>query len=122
MNSKPQHYLASLLTNVPFRAAGVVVGAVLLLAFSGEGIEASDGSWMFRRSYFSHAPEPGCETDYPQPVSKSAYRRAYHGVHPGFAVTGGYRINRVQFNLNGGVDSTVQYEGWNMMYQPRYKP
>ncbi|MEZ6045617.1 MAG: hypothetical protein R3C11_08585 [Planctomycetaceae bacterium] len=104
------------------RPLGIILGCLLALISFSSMAEAADGSWMYRRSYFSHAPEPDCDIQYPQPVSKSAYRPAYHGVHPGFAVTGGYRVNRVQFQLGGSVDTTVQYENWNMMYQPRYKP
>ncbi|QDU81643.1 hypothetical protein Pla110_33870 [Polystyrenella longa] len=100
----------------------ILLGTLLMLVFTGVESEAADGSWMYRRSYFSHAPEPHGEIHYPQPESRSAYRKAYHGVNPGFAVTGGYRVNRVQLRSGNSVDTTVQYEGWNMMYGPRYKP
>ncbi|MCA9040992.1 MAG: hypothetical protein KDA65_11640 [Planctomycetaceae bacterium] len=105
------------------RPFGILAGCLLALIFCGSASEAADGSWMYRRSYFSHAPDPYSEIQYPQPVSQSAYRPAYHGVHPGFAVKSGYRINRIQFQTgSGGFDTTIQYEGWNMMYGPRYKP
>jgi hypothetical protein len=84
------------------------VGAVISLAPSS----ASAADWMFRRSYYSHVPQPGVDVEYPLPESRSAYRGAWVGNTPGFAARGGYRINRLHLHSGDSIDTTVIYEGW----------
>lgn len=62
---------------------------------------ASD--WMFRRSWFSHAPEPG----QPVPQSRSAIRRAVPQIGPGFAVRSTYRFNVYRIRNGQSYDTTV---------------
>ena len=71
----------------------------------------ADG-WMFRRSYFSHAPLRGEASPYALPESRSAYRHAWAGTSPGIAVRGGYRYNTTFLRSGNSVDVTVQREHW----------
>jgi hypothetical protein len=67
--------------------------------------------WMFRRSYYTHAPLPAY--DWPSPeLSRSAYRRAYIGAGPGFAIRGGWRYNTIVLQSGNSTDVTIQRENW----------
>ncbi len=75
--------------------------------------EASAGAWLFRRSYFSHVLPPDVAATYPQPESRSAYRRAIPSPHPSFSIRGGYRHNTINIRGAGGSrDYTVEREYW----------
>jgi len=67
--------------------------------------------WMFRRSYFSHELPPSIAARYPRPASRSAYRIPY-ARGDGFAVRGGYRINRIYLQSGNSTDTTYIYENW----------
>ncbi len=85
-------------------------GMILLLCWCSRDLRASD--WIYRRSYFSHdipLEKSGFESF---PESRSAYRRAYVNPGPGFAVRGGYRINRIFLNDHNSSDLTVIRENW----------
>ena len=77
-----------------------------LLAVGNTG-QASD--WMFRRSYYSHAPEP---SDVGYPESRSARRQPFAGAHPRSAIRGGYRYNNVVIQSGNSFDRTVIRENW----------
>lgn len=82
---------------------------------------APAADWMFRRSYHSHAVVPvdpcGPAVDpmllsIPAPASRSAYRPAFIGTYPGFAIRSGYRVNRITMFSGNSLDQTIIREGW----------
>lgn len=95
------------------------LSSAFVLAFSALPMEAADGSWMFRRSYFTHEDDCCSETNYPKPVSRSAYRPAYVGSTSNYSFRGGYRFNRVNIRGAGGTyDTTIRRESWGGVYGP----
>jgi hypothetical protein len=88
------------------RLALVALAAVLAVSFNA--VRAED--WMFRRSYYSHAPQPGEPVLNPESINRSAYRRAYISTSPGFAVRGGWRYNTIFLQSGNSTDVTVQRE------------
>lgn len=78
--------------------------------------EAAADEWMFRRSYYSHTLPPEVRQAYPTPESRSAYRRAYVGLQPGFAVRGGYRYNTTRLRSGSSVDTTITRENWFQLW------
>ena len=85
--------------------------ALLLSIYPTAEVFAADG-WMFRRSYFSHElPREVAET-LPRPESRSAYRPAVVNYGPGFAIRGGYRINRIFIRSGQSTDLTVIRQDW----------
>ena len=66
---------------------------------------------MFRRSYYSHELPPSVAARYPRPRSRSAYRIPY-ARGAGFAVRGGYRLNRIYLQSGNSTDTTYIYENW----------
>jgi len=92
-----------------------------MLMSASEPVEAADGSWMFRRSYFSHADNCCGEVEYPQPVSRSEYRPAYVGSTTNYSFRGGFRFNRINIRGAGSsYDTTIRHEGWGGFYGPPY--
>lgn len=89
------------------RLAGLTL---LLLPFIPETSHAAD--WMYRRSYYSHQLPPEAQAYYPQPEMRSALRRPFVGMTPGFAARGGYRINRILLRSGNSTDLTVIYNDW----------
>jgi hypothetical protein len=92
------------------RFAVLACGVCWLSAMPTAETRASE--WMFRRSYYSHNLPPEYAAHFPRPRSLSAYRRPYVGTGPGFAVRGGYRINRVFLRSGNSTDTTILYESW----------
>lgn len=91
----------------------VLICAFLLsaAAYSNAEVWAADG-WMFRRSYYSHEVPAEVQAQLPLPESRSAYRPAVTGFGPGFAIRGGYRINRIFLQSGQSTDLTVIRQGW----------
>lgn len=72
---------------------------------------AHAGDWMFRRSYYSHAPIPGLLDD--NPPSRTAYSEPWTGAHSRFAIRGGWRINTFTIqNGTGSIDRTFFRDSW----------
>lgn len=61
---------------------------------------------MFRRSYHSHDDSPG-NLGAESPRSRAAYREAYVGAHPHFAIRGGWRNNFYTLRNGTTTDTTV---------------
>jgi len=81
----------------------VLASFVVLAGLSGidcQPAEASD--WMFRRSYYSHGGGQAAMDE--AAPSRTAYREPWVGVHPRFAIRGGWRFN--SFILQNGLNST----------------
>jgi len=85
-------------------AVAVIVSLVVSLA---SATSAHAEQWMFRRSYFSHVPQAGTSVTYPQPESRSAYRRAYVGRGFGFAARSVYRYNTLYLRSGNSQDVTI---------------
>jgi hypothetical protein len=82
--------------------AAIVFAGAIFTVISVSTAPARAGDWMFRRSYYSHAPAPGTVEE---PIStRSAYREPWVGAHPRFAIRGGWRFNT--FTLQNGFGST----------------
>jgi hypothetical protein len=75
-----------------------------------ESARAED--WMFRRSYYSHARPPEHLAQFPPPERRTAYRPAFAGVTPGFAIRGAYRYNRMQLGQGRNADVTIYRQDW----------
>lgn len=111
--------------NKNWRTSSVQILGIFLfgLLCDPAAIHAADGSWMFRRSYFTHQDDCCGEVNYPKPVSRSAYRPAYVGSTSQFSFRGGYRINRVHIRGAGPTwDTTIRQEGWGASYGPPVGP
>jgi hypothetical protein len=85
---------------------GIVCGALL----SG-GVARGD-DWMFRPSYFTHAPAASQPRYITPPMYRSAYRPAVTGLTPGFAVRGGYRWNHITLGTGRFADVTILRGGF----------
>lgn len=73
---------------------------------------AQADDWMYRRSYYSHAPVDGLPADYPLPEHRSAYRPAYYREAFGFSVRSAYRINNYVIRNGPRTDRTIYQEGY----------
>ena len=71
---------------------------------------ADAGDWMFRRSYYSHAPVSGLLDD--SPPSRSSYVEPWVGAHPRFAIRGGWRFNSFSLQNGTSTDRTFYRENW----------
>jgi hypothetical protein len=71
---------------------------------------AEAGDWMFRRSYYSHAPIPGLLDE--SPPSRSNYAEPWTGAHPRLAIRGGWRFNNFTINNGTSTDRTYFRESW----------
>jgi len=95
---------------------GRVSIAVIAVAIFGVPLSrtasASDESWVFRRSYFSHVLPPEVQAKYPVPESRSAYRRPLVHVYPGFAVDSVYRYNPITIFNGSSTDTTIYRQFW----------
>ncbi len=67
---------------------------------------------MFRRSYYSHHRPPEHFEQFPPPERSTAYRPAFVGVTPGFAIRGAYRFNRIQLGQGRNSDVTIYRQDW----------
>jgi hypothetical protein len=91
------------------RIAGLMTCIVASFLLSS-GASAED--WVFRPSFYSHAPNPALEAMAPRPLGRSAYRVPVIGAGPGFAIRGGYRINSMVLQSGQSVDMTIFRQGW----------
>lgn len=82
------------------------------LLADGPAQEVRGEDWMFRRSYYSHERPPGEPPGYPLPRSRAAYRPAYVGQNPGFAIRGAHRFNTIYLRSGNSVDVTILREDW----------
>ena len=73
---------------------------------------ADEQGWMFRRSYFSHVLPPQIQARYPVPESRSAYRRPYVNLSPGFGVRGSYRYNPIMIYDGQSTDVEIYRQFW----------
>ena len=112
----PQRDPALLAARFPFRTTTATPRAVaarvlgLLVAMLVCPQIAQADNWMFRPSYYSHAPLPGQPT---VPVNqRSAYRQPFAGNHPHAAIRGGFRYNSMVLSNSQSVDRTVIRENW----------
>jgi len=96
-------------TESSFVSLRVAIVAFVLLGIL-PAVQA-DG-WMFRRSYDSHDVPPEVADSFPRPESRSAYRPARVSYGPGFAIRGGYRINRIFMRSGQSTDLTVIRQDW----------
>lgn len=80
------------------------------LGFFPGALRAED--WMFRRSYYSHHVPLEHRAQFPPPQRRTAYRPAYVGITPGFAVRGVYRYNRIQLGQGRNSDVTIYRQDW----------
>ena len=89
--------MARHISNIAKRSivTGLLAGSLAIVCTQ----DASAGTWMFRRSYYSHVLPPDVAANYPQPESRSAFRRAVPSPNPSFSVRGGYRYNTI--NIRG---------------------
>jgi hypothetical protein len=84
-----------------------------LSAFAVNSAAADDGSWVFRRSYFSHVLPPQVQARYPVPESRSAYRLPLVDIYPGVSVQGVQRYNTIILgNGTNGTDTTTYRQFW----------
>jgi hypothetical protein len=100
---------------LPFRHGDLTMSAAIklltaLVFFFGFAAQIPAEDWMFRRSYYSHVPAGELPPDYPQPVSRSAYRIAHYRY--GYGVNAGYRINNYIIQNGNRIDRTYYTEGW----------
>ncbi|MBI1313548.1 hypothetical protein GC176_19835 [bacterium] len=92
---------------------------LIVLTFCGSTAAntATANDWMFRPSYYSHAIPADMAADagqlasandpmFPQPVPRSAYRRAYAQLGPGFALRSNYRFNIYRLRSGQSQDTT----------------
>jgi len=92
------------------KIAGLLFSVCLALGFAAAA-PANAGDWMFRRSYYSHAPIPGLLDD--NPPSRSSYAEPWTGAHSRFAIRGGWRINTFTIqNGTGSIDRTYFRDSW----------
>ncbi len=74
--------------------------------------EAQAEHWMYRRSYYSHQLPPEIQSQYPLPLSRTAYRPTFMRSGPGYNVRGGYRIKRFFLRSGNSTDMTIYREDW----------
>jgi hypothetical protein len=79
---------------------------------SGSASADDEQSWMYRRSYFSHVLPPQIQARYPVPESRSAYRRPYVNLSPGFGVRGSYRYNPIMIYDGQSTDVEIYRQFW----------
>jgi len=95
-----------------FRSIRAMRWLFLAVVLTRPGDAANADDWMFRRSYYSHhLPEEHLQR-YPLPRRRTAYRPAYVGTTPGFAIRGAYRYNRVQLGNGRNADVTIYRQNW----------
>src|SRR5262245_32205335 len=68
--------------------------------------------FLFRRSYYSHVANDGLDALAPIPTNRSAYRYPITSSGPGFAIRGGYRINRMVIQSGNSYDVTIFRQNW----------
>ena len=90
-----------------WKTLAIVCGLAALLAPQPALAEG----WMFGKSYYSHANSPGFQ-DGEIPSPRSAYRQAFVGAHPRFAIRGGWRMNSIVISNGYSVDRTIIREDW----------
>ncbi len=91
---------------------------VLGFGLSTDATVAVANDWMFRSSYYSHAPSPELlaaqeqmpeqfVSPYPQPMPRSGYRPAHAQLGPGFAIRSKYRFNVYRLWTGHSYDTTI---------------
>jgi hypothetical protein len=94
----------------PLTMAAAII-CLSLATISVSAPQASAGEWMFRRSYYSHAPQPGQEEE--GPGARSVRREPWVGAHPRFAIRGAWRFNTFSIqNGSGSSDRTYFRESY----------
>lgn len=91
------------------------LACLLLLSVAtvvGMATEAQAEHWMYRRSYYSHQLPPEIQSQYPLPLSRTAYRPTFMRSGPGYNVRGGYRIKRFFLRSGNSTDMTIYREDW----------
>lgn len=92
---------------LPIRLIALLLAVTFAVASAST---ANADSWMFHRSYYTHAPEHGGTSG---PVStRSGYREAFAGDHPRGAIRGGYRWNTIRMGSGSSMDNTVIRENF----------
>lgn len=77
--------------------------AAMLLAVS----TTQAGSWVFRRSYYSHQPAS------PVRIGRPATGGPFYSRPQGGYFTGGYRYSRSTISIQGQIfDNLIQIESW----------
>ncbi len=90
----------------------VTLAIALIAGLVANSSASADESWMYRRSYFSHVLPPQIQARYPVPESRSAYRRPYVNLSPGFGVRGSYRYNPIQIYDGQSTDVEIYRQFW----------
>lgn len=96
--------------STPTFSLAFVILAWLAFVLGPDSARAEE--WMFRRSYYSHHRPPEHYQKYPPPRRRTAYRPAYRGTTPGFAIRGAYRYNRIQLGRGRNSDVTIYRQDW----------
>ncbi len=86
------------------------LGLVVVWSLLGSSLRADE--WIYRRSYYSHAPVDGAQPQHPLPEHRSAYRPAYYREAQGFSVRSAYRINNYVLRNGPRSDHTIYQEGY----------
>lgn len=82
-----------------------VLGTLVCLMLIGSSAQA--GSWVFRRSYYTHDPVT------PVRIGKAAVNGPHFSRPQGAYFSGGYRWNRSQINISGhAYDHVNIFESW----------
>ena len=107
------HPIAKVLKNTPKWRLYLLLACMLLIVSELMAAEADAGSWMYHRSYFTDSPPGGPPTAaVPNLQTRWAYRPAIRGTGYGYAVRGGYRINRTYLRSGQSGDTTIIREDW----------
>ena len=85
----------------------IILTMLFCIGMSLSTNSAVAAEWMFERSYFSHAIPTEMQAQYPQPVSRSAYRQAARGTTPGFATRGVQRWKWTTMRSGRSFDTTL---------------
>ncbi len=104
------HMIQRLKQKIRARSRQLIISAAWLALVVLPAANVTAEGWMFRRSYYSHAVPP--QAGLPLPESRSAYRPAAVHYTPGFAVRGGFRINRIFIRSGQSTDLTVIRQDW----------
>ena len=88
------------------RILAVVMTAASLAWVAAAGTSPAEaGDWMFRRSYYTvTTARPGACWTMPPPAARPRANPGSGGLHPRFAIRGGWRFN--SFVLQNGTNST----------------
>lgn len=104
MHQKPTHRL--------FRKFRVILFSISFAAVALPSSTTQAEDFVFRRSYYSHVANDGLDALAPSPNNRSAYRFPITSSGPGFAIRGGYRINRMAIQSGNSYDVTIFRQNW----------